>query len=74
MRDVFTPARIDPDGIYHEGHACLLLDLPSATLIRARRDGRLRFTRQGRRVLYRGRWLLEWLDADAQQSAAGGTR
>jgi hypothetical protein len=62
---VTAPIVIDPAAIYHDGTLRLALDLPSATLARARREGRLRFTRQGGRVLYRGQWILDWLEADA---------
>lgn len=65
--DVLTPARIDPDGIYHDGQARLLLGLSGATLSRARRQGRLRFTRQGKRILYRGAWLLAWRESAADR-------
>jgi hypothetical protein len=60
-----TTCRIDPETIYDTGAVVLALDIPSSTLARARREGRLRYTRQGRRVLYLGRWLLDWLAADA---------
>lgn len=33
-----VPPRIDPEGIYHNGDACLILGLTSATLTRARRN------------------------------------
>jgi hypothetical protein len=56
---------IHPDTVYTEGAVALALDLPTATLRRARREGRLRYTRQGPRVLILGRWLLDWLDTDA---------
>jgi hypothetical protein len=55
------PIRIDPAAIYDDAALVLTLDLSSATLARARRNGRLRFTRQGRRTLYLGQWLLDWL-------------
>ncbi|QDU39193.1 Helix-turn-helix domain protein [Maioricimonas rarisocia] len=71
MCDALRPARIDPDGIYHEGRAALLLNLPTATLQRARRENRLRYTRQGRAILYRGQWLLDWLEYDAHPAAEG---
>jgi hypothetical protein len=58
---------IDPDTVYTEGAISLALDLPTATLRRARREGRLRFSRQGPRILILGRWVLDWLTADAQQ-------
>jgi hypothetical protein len=56
---------IHPDTIYTEGSVATALDIPLATLARARRSGRLRHTRQGRRVLLLGRWLLDWLQSDA---------
>jgi hypothetical protein len=62
---MLEPITINPDGLYDDGAVVLALDIPSATLARARRTGRLRHTRQGRRVLYRGQWLLDWLEATA---------
>jgi hypothetical protein len=67
MTQILTPAHIHPDAVYHDGQARLLLGLAGATLARARREGRLRFTRQGKRILYRGAWLLAWLEADAER-------
>jgi hypothetical protein len=58
---------IHPDTVYTEGAVATALDIPLATLARARRSGRLRFTRQGRRVLLLGRWLLDWLQNDASR-------
>ena len=66
---MIEPIRIDPSAVYDDGAVVLALEIPSATLARARRDGRLRYTRQGRRVLYLGQWLLDWLSADT--SSAG---
>jgi hypothetical protein len=60
-----SPHHIDPTAIYDDGAVLMALDIPTATLARARRDGRLRYTRQGRRALYLGQWLLDWLAADA---------
>ncbi|MGD9856941.1 MAG: hypothetical protein AB7U20_18485 [Planctomycetaceae bacterium] len=57
---------IAPDGIYLDGDVRLALDLTESALVRARRRGRLRFSRQGRSILYRGRWLLEWLERESQ--------
>jgi hypothetical protein len=61
------PVCIDPRAVYDDGVLLLTLDIPSATLARARRDGRLRYARQGRRILYLGQWVLDWLTADARQ-------
>ncbi len=60
------PITIDPESYYHAGDIALALDVPQATLDRARRSGRLRYTRQGRRVLLRGQWILDWLAAGAE--------
>jgi hypothetical protein len=65
---------IDPDTIYSEGAVALALDLPLATLARARREGRLRYSRQGQRILIRGAWLLEWLESDSSPAAEGHSR
>ena len=58
---------IHPDTIYTEGVVATTLDIPLATLARARRSGRLRYTRQGRRVLLLGQWLLDWLKDDVSR-------
>ena len=55
---------IDPDTIYDDGAVSLALDLPLSTLDRARREGRLRYARRGRRIFIRGQWLLDWFEAD----------
>lgn len=67
--DVLAPAQIDPDGIYHDGQARLLLGLSEATLRRARKSRLLQHTRQGSRIIYRGQWLLDWLVATSQGGA-----
>jgi hypothetical protein len=58
---------VHPDTVYTEGAIALALDLHTATLRRARHDGRLRYSRQGHRVLILGRWLLDWLERDAER-------
>ncbi len=58
--------KIDPDALYDDGTLVLALGLTFKVLAAARRAGRLRYTRQGRRVLYLGSWLLAWLEDDAQ--------
>ena len=60
-----TPLRIDSEAIYHDGDVRLLLGLTAASTARARREGRLRYTRQGHSILYRGQWLIDWLERDA---------
>ena len=55
---------IAPDGIYDDGALYLALGLTPATLSQARRSGELRFTRKGKRTLYLGQWVLDWIKAD----------
>lgn len=57
-----TVLSIDPTAIYDDGALVLALGLTHATLLRARRDGDLRYTRKGKRVLYLGRWVVEWME------------
>jgi hypothetical protein len=61
-----TGFRIEPDGVYDDGSLYLGLGLSPATLTKARRSGSLRFCRQGNRVLYRGEWLLAWLESSTE--------
>jgi hypothetical protein len=65
-----SPVLIDPTAVYDDGAVVFTLNLPSATLARARRDGQLRYTRKGRRVLYLGQWLLDWIAASAERHRA----
>ena len=58
---------IAPDGIYDDGALHLALGLTPATLSQARRSGALRFTRKGKRTLYLGQWILDWLKADSKK-------
>ncbi|HEY7428849.1 MAG TPA: hypothetical protein VH682_31755 [Gemmataceae bacterium] len=53
-----------PDGIYDDLLLGSVLDLSPQVLANARRMGELRYTRKGKRTLYLGRWVLEWLTAD----------
>jgi hypothetical protein len=68
---MLTGVKIEPDAIYDDGSLLFALDISSDTLVRARRDGRLRFTRQGRRVFYLGQWILDWLAEPAPVSNKG---
>ena len=64
--------RIDPAGIYDDSALVLGLGLTHAALARARRAGELRFSRKGMRTLYRGQWILDWLEADGGKGVADG--
>lgn len=65
MPTMSEPFTIIPDAVYSEGELREYLSLTSAAVARARRTGKLRFARQGNQFLYRGQWLLDWLEADA---------
>jgi hypothetical protein len=61
---------IDPTTIYDDGALYCALGLTATALARARRSGRLRYTRQGNRVLYLGEWVVEWLRAEGSRREA----
>ena len=52
---------IDPERIYDDDALFAALELRQTTLARARRSGKLRYTRQGQRTLHLGSWVLDWL-------------
>jgi hypothetical protein len=54
--------KIDPDAIYRDADIAIGLGLTLDTLRRERKSGRLRYVRKGKCVLYRGSWVLAWLD------------
>ena len=62
---MIEPVMIEPEALYDDGALRQALGLTAATLAAARRSGALRFTRKGKRTLYRGAWVLAWLEADA---------
>lgn len=64
------PVSIEPDAVYDDGALYLSLGLTPAALSKGRRDGELRFTRRGKRTLYLGQWVLDWLQATATYSDA----
>jgi hypothetical protein len=62
------PAGIEirPEVLYDDSALFFLLGLTPGVVARARREGKLRFTRQGRRTYYLGKWILSWLEKDGQ--------
>lgn len=62
---MIDPVRLETESLYDDGALRQLLGLSSTTLAAARRSGGLRFSRKGKRTLYRGAWVLAWLDSDA---------
>jgi hypothetical protein len=67
-----TGTRIDPAAVYDDAALYSALEISYQALARARREGRLRFTRKGRRILYLGEWVIEWLSDGATILASKG--
>jgi hypothetical protein len=55
--------QLHPHAVYDDGALYCELGLTATALARARRSGRLRFTKQGKRILYLGQWIIDWLAA-----------
>jgi hypothetical protein len=58
---------LDPNAVYDDGALYCALGLTSTVLAKARRSGLLKFTKQGRRTFYLGKWVLEWLSSEGQR-------
>jgi len=72
---MIEPILIVPEALYDDGALRQALGLTAAALAAARRAGSLRYTRQGKRTLYKGAWILAWLEtAAARPDAARGRR
>ena len=61
---------IDPLAVYDDSALSVALGVSAESLARARQTGDLRHTRKGRRILYLGQWILEWLERDAFQAGS----
>ncbi len=68
---MIEPVSIDPEALYDDGSLRQALGLTDAALAKARRSGTLRYTRQGKRTLYLGKWILAWLESAAAPQAEG---
>ncbi len=62
---MYEPVRIEPEALYDDSALYQSLGLTPTTLASARRAGTLRYSRNGNRKLYMGRWVLEWLEGQA---------
>jgi hypothetical protein len=64
--------QIDADGVYDDDLLFAVLGVHFRTLRQARQEKQIRFTRKGRRILYLGRWVLDWLagSSNTQEKAA----
>ena len=64
---MIEPVLIDPAAFYDDGALYQALGTDSTTLADARRTETLRFARKGKRVLYKGEWILAWLEDSAEK-------
>jgi hypothetical protein len=55
------PIQFLPDAWYDAPAVRIASGISETTLARARKAGQLRHTRRGGRILYLGRWLMDWL-------------
>ena len=56
---------IDPNAVYDGSALSVGLGISAKSLANARLAGDLRHAREGRRILYVGQWVLDWLERDA---------
>ena len=56
------PFALKTFGVYDDDVLMEGMGIPKITLAKARRSGQLRFTRKGHRILYRGQWVIDWLE------------
>jgi len=71
---MIEPVLLAPDGLYDDGALRQALGLTPSALAHARRTGTLRHTRQGKRVLYKGAWVLAWLETESAPATTGKLR
>ena len=66
------PIHIQPHAFYDNWTLSEATGIPLGTIAAARRTGALRSVQKGKRTLYRGSWVLSWLDAPSTQKTAAG--
>lgn len=59
---------INPDAVFDDGSLHIAMGLSPSAIARARREGHLRYRRIGKRTLYLGKWILEWLDCPTEEA------
>lgn len=62
---------VKPAGIYTNEILIEQLGVPKRTLAKARSSGALRWTRKGHTILYRGVWILDWLEGRPPKVSGG---
>ena len=64
---MIEPVTIEPEALYDDASLRQALGLTPSALAHGRRTGGLRYTRQGRRTLYKGVWILAWLESEIER-------
>lgn len=63
-------AEINPTGFYDDLAVVRLLGIAARDQKKGRDRGELKFTKKGPQILYRGQWLLDWLEPSGEPSNA----
>jgi hypothetical protein len=66
---MIEPVLLDPEAVFDDGALYQALGLTPASLAAGRRAGTLRYTKQGKRTFYLGKWVLAWLESAAPITA-----
>ncbi len=74
---MIKPVMIEPEALYDDSALSQTLGLTPAALAAGRRAGTLRHTTKGKRTLYKGAWILAWIESESapestHQSEGGG--
>lgn len=67
---MIAPVLLEPEALFDDTALRQTLGLAPTTLAAARRDGRLRYCRQGNRLFYKGRWISDWIESASSPSPA----
>jgi hypothetical protein len=70
---MIVPVLIQPEALFDDAALRQALGLTPAALAAARRAGTLRYTRQGKRTLYKGAWISAWLESASLPSPTKAT-
>jgi hypothetical protein len=68
---VIVPILIELEALCDDGALRQALGVTAATLSAARRGGTLRHVRKGHRILYKGAWVLAWIEVAAAANDRG---
>lgn len=65
------PIKLDPDAFYDADSVRNLLEVTSHTIGKACRSGDLRCSEQCGRKMFRGKWLIDWIEGRGDQRREG---